>query len=99
MRARLMLVLVLLLAAAVSAQEKPVQKDGLTQALAQQTDKLGECNAQLGPLQKLQAAFIGGQLVEPAKAQADFKAKFEAANPGKTLDDAFKAIDAPKEKK
>lgn len=74
------------------------EKPNYQQLLAQRTNQLGACNAELGPLQQLQAAVINGQLVEPAKLLAGFKEQFQKANPGKTFGDDFKIADIKEEK-
>ncbi len=96
MRRVLVMAAVLLSVGVVAQEQAPAD---LSKALAQQTDALGQCNAERGQLQRLQASVIGGQLVEPTKLQAEIKAKFEAANPGKTWDDAMKVTDKAAGKK
>lgn len=60
-----------------------------TAALAQRTKQLGECNVELGQLQQLQAAVIGGQLL----TSETFRVKFEQANTGKTLNENLVIMD------
>ena len=83
------LALAMVCSAVAFAQVNPEQ---LQQALQQRTYDLGKCNAELGPVQMLQAS---KQLIAPAEARANFIAEFEKANPSKTLDAALKVIDKP----
>lgn len=60
-------------------------------ATAAVLDQLGACNAERGNLQRVQALVVGGRLL----SLAQYREKFEAANPGKTISDAFVVQDRP----
>lgn len=77
-----------------SSQQNAQQS--LQQVLAQKMRELAACNAQLGPLQAMQADAIDGRIVDAAQAKLSFVASFEQANPGKSLDDAFTVVDKAK---
>ena len=104
MRTLLGIVVAVILAVGLSAQEQATpqqQIQQLQQALAVKTNDLGQCNAERGGLQQLQAQVISGQWVtkDQAKAEADqavakYKADIERAN-GKTVGADLKLADAP----
>ena len=82
------------------AQEAPKDPQAqLTSALAQKINQLGVCNAELGPLQQLQAAVVNKQLVNPDETRKTLIAAIEQANPGKTVDASNKIVDTTKAKK
>ena len=70
----------------------------LRSALAQRTQQLGACNAELGPLQELSSQVLTGQVgdVAAAKAQqlAADRAAFLKAHPGLQLADDWTTSDA-----
>jgi hypothetical protein len=70
-------------------QAAPVQDNtnALRSALAQKLDELGRCQTDLGPLTRLQASVVNGDLVDVKTARLRFVAEFEKANAGKTLDE------------
>lgn len=79
-------------AMATSPQDAPVAytADQMRQALAQRTQALGQCNAELGPLQQLQAQVISGQVADVKAMLERFRELYEKANPGETVDADFK---------
>lgn len=85
------------LGAQAPASDAQQAVSSLRAALARTTDQLGACHTELGPLQKLSAQVISGQLQQEIAEQArkDLKAAIEKANPGKTIDAAGKIIDVP----
>lgn len=63
------------------------------QLLAARTLALGQCNAELGPLQQLQAQVIAGQIVSLEQVRQ----QIEKANPGKTITATFLITDRKEE--
>jgi len=59
--------------------------ESLKQTLAQRTMDLGVCHIQLGVLEQLSSQVIGGALMTADQ----WRSRFEAANPGKTVDATF----------
>jgi len=76
--------------ASVSAQTP----DQLKQVAAQRLDALGQCNAEKGQLQLIGAQVEAGVLM----ARDQWKAAFEAANPGKTLNEKGVVTEKPDQK-
>jgi hypothetical protein len=83
------LAIVLFAIAATPLAQGGEQAPQAQQLFAQKVAQLGACNAELGQLQQMQAAVIGGQLVDAAK----FREAFERVNPGKTLAADLKVMD------
>lgn len=75
--------------AGMQAPTAPTAGDPYRQLAAQRTMDLGQCNAALGPLQQLSAQVMTGAV----QSVDQFRQRFEAANPGKTLTEKFEVHD------
>lgn len=74
--------MVLAVSIPVVAQQVRPSQPSAQERLASVTDSLGQCQSDLGPLTRLSARVIAGQVFDAAGA----KARLEAANPELTLD-------------
>ena len=63
----------------------PTTTETYRQLAVQRTLELGQCHAELGPLQQLAAQVIAGTVMSTEQ----FRQQVEKANPGKTLTEAF----------
>jgi len=84
---RILLTGLLVSLASVSAQTPEQFK----QMAVQRTAELGQCHAELGPLQQLSAQVLAGRLL----TLESLRQQVEAANPGQTLNDKLVIVAKP----
>lgn len=87
MRTALVVFLVLVGLGGAATAQAP-SPDDLIKQVAQERLRLGACNAELGVLQQLSAQVIAGQVQAVTTTLEQLRARFEAANPGETIDTA-----------